>query len=69
MDRLYYVEYSRKLVTGKRLQLCAVWSMENLAWYLLNYSERYDYIIDSTRIATPDEIERFTPKCDDEAYP
>ena len=58
----YYVEYSRKMASGNRLKLRAVWAESNLAWYFLNYSERYDYIIDSARIATPEEIEEFKPK-------
>lgn len=59
-ERFYYVEYSRKMVTGNRLQLRAVWKESELAWYFMNYSPRYDYIIDSARIATDEEIKEFS---------
>lgn len=59
-ERLYYVKYSRKMVTGQRLKLRSVMTEHQLAWYFLNYSERYDYIIDSARIATEAEIKEFS---------
>ena len=59
-ERKYYVEYSRKMTSGSRLKLRSVMTESQLAWYFLNYSERYDYIIDSARIATEAEIKEFS---------
>lgn len=59
---MYYVKYSRNLAGGGRLKLQGVMDEKNLAWYFTNYSEKYEYIIESARIATPEEIEKFVPK-------
>ena len=56
----YFVKYSRNLAGGGRLRLQNVMDEKSLAWYLTNYSERYEYIIESARVATPGEIVRFS---------
>lgn len=62
---LYYAEYSRNMASGDRLRnLRGVFTAQDLAWYLSNYSESYQYIFSLIRIASHAEIIEFQRKDD-----